>query len=64
MKNKEVLDKLFGKHSAYYYINKLRGLSCRSCMLKSFCDSYYRNRPFTSCGECGSVFLEEETLNG
>ena len=64
MKNKEILDKLFGKHSAYYYINKLRGISCISCMLKPFCDSYYRNRPFTSCGQCGNVFLEEEFTDG
>ena len=61
MTNKEILDKLFSEHDAFRYVQWLRGSSCLSCKIKSFCDSYYRNRAFSSCGIAARTFLAMES---
>lgn len=62
MTNKEILDKLFGEHDRFRYMQWLRGSSCISCKVKSFCDEYYRNRSFTDCSKTVQIFLDAEAI--
>lgn len=63
MTNEEVLNKLFGKHDRFRYIQWLRGNSCLSCRVKNFCDSYYRNRKFNDCSTTIHAFLDAESIS-
>ena len=62
MTNEEALNKLFGKHDRFRYIQWLRGNSCLSCRVKNFCDSYHRNREFNDCSTTIHAFLDAESV--
>jgi hypothetical protein len=62
MTNEEVLNKLFGEHDRFRYVQWLRGNSCISCKIKDFCDEYYRNRQFSDCGIATQAFLDVEII--